>query len=43
MYCTDFVCTYMQLENEIDQEDLYRQQMLQALSLKCWDSEKVRR
>ena len=41
MYCTDFVCTYMQLENEIDQEDLYRQQMLQALSLKCWDSEKV--
>lgn len=41
MYCGDFVCTYMQLDNEADQEDLYRQQMLQALSLTSWDSEKV--
>tara|TARA_B100001758_G_C18407468_1_gene613100 strand:- start:977 stop:1372 length:396 start_codon:yes stop_codon:yes gene_type:complete len=41
MYCTDFVCTYIKLDSEKDQEDLYRQQMLQALSLTCWDSEKV--
>ena len=41
MYCSDFVCTYMQLNNEMEQEDLYRHQMLQALSLKNWNSEKV--
>lgn len=39
-YNTDFVCTYM-LHDDINKEDLYRIQMLQAFNIKEWDDDKV--
>ena len=40
MYQTDFVCTYKQHEEEL-QEDMYRAQFLQAFDLKTWDEDKI--
>ena len=40
MYQTDFICTYKQHDEEI-QEDMYRAQFLQAFDLKTWDEDKI--
>jgi len=41
MYQADFICTYKLMENELDQEDLYRIQLLQAFDLNEWDDEAI--
>jgi hypothetical protein len=41
MYQADFICTYKLMENEADQEDLYRIQLLQAFDLNEWDDEAI--
>ena len=45
MYITDFVCTYKKFENEkdseIDSDDIYRSQFLQAFGLDKWNYEKI--
>jgi hypothetical protein len=41
MYQADFICTYKLMENELDQEDLYRIQLLQAFNLNEWDDEAI--
>ena len=41
MYQADFICTYKLMENELDQEDLYRIQLLQAFDLNDWDDEAI--
>jgi len=41
MYQADFICTYKLMENEADQEDLYRIQLLQAFDLNDWDDEAI--
>ena len=40
MYCVDFICTYKKHDEE-DQEDIYRDQFLQAFNLNTWDDEKI--
>jgi hypothetical protein len=37
MYNTDFVCTYKQHDEEEDQDDMYRIQLLQAYNLDTWN------
>lgn len=37
MYQADFICTYKWMDNENDQEQMYRIQMLQAFDLNAWD------
>jgi hypothetical protein len=39
MYCTDFICTYQNHEDEDEQEDIYRSQFLQAFELEEWDDD----
>ena len=39
MYQTDFICTYKLMDGEIDQEGLYRLQLLQAFNLEQWNDE----
>ena len=41
MYQADFICTYKRMDNEYDQEQLYRIQLLQAFNLNEWDDEKI--
>ena len=41
MYQADFICTYKLMDNEYDQEQLYRIQLLQAFDLKEWNDEKI--
>ena len=41
MYCTDFICTYKLLNNNIEQDSLYRSQLLQALSIPKWHDQIV--
>jgi len=41
MYQPDFICTYKFMDNEYDQEQLYRIQLLQAFDLNEWDDEKI--
>lgn len=36
MYVCDFVCTYQQ-HDEVDKEDMYRSQYLQAFGIDNWD------
>jgi hypothetical protein len=43
MYQADFVCTYKLMDNEYDQEQLYRIQLLQAFNLNEWDDAKINR
>lgn len=33
MYITDFICTYKQFEDEVDSDDMYRAQYLQAFGI----------
>ena len=44
-YSTDFICTYLHLDDFQEQEDLYRIQFLQAFKIEQWDdniiSEKI--
>ena len=37
MYNTDFVCTYKEHDEEEDQDDMYRIQLLQVYNLDRWD------
>jgi hypothetical protein len=39
MYQADFKCTYKLMDNENDQEDMYRIQLLQAFDLNEWDDD----
>lgn len=39
-YCSDFICTYKQHDDDIS-DDMYRTQFLQAFHLNEWDSEKI--
>jgi hypothetical protein len=41
MYQADFVCTYKLMDNEYDQEQLYRIQLLQAFDLNVWEDDKI--
>lgn len=41
MYQSDFICTYKLMDNDIDQEELYRIQLLQAFDLNDWDHDKI--
>jgi hypothetical protein len=41
MYQTDFICTYKQMDEADDQEQLYRLQLLQAFGLEQWDDQGV--
>lgn len=41
MYQTDFICTYKNIDDTIEQEDLYRIQLLQAFGIERWDDEEV--
>ncbi len=43
MYQADFICTYKLMENDYDQEQLYRIQLLQAFNLNEWNDEKINR
>ena len=43
MYQADFICTYKLMDNEYDQEQLYRIQLLQAFNLNEWDDAKINR
>ena len=36
-YSTDFICTYLHLDDFQEQEDLYRIQFLQAFMIEQWD------
>jgi len=40
-YQADFICTYKLMDNEEDQEQLYRIQLLQAFDLTQWNDEKI--
>ena len=40
MYIHNFICTY-KLHNDIDQDDMYRAQYLQAFGLEEWDDQKI--
>ena len=37
MYDSEFLCTYKMMDNEEDQEQLYKIQLLQAFGLDNWD------
>jgi hypothetical protein len=39
MYQADFVCTYKWMDNDDDQEQMYRIQMLQAFDLNEWNDD----
>jgi hypothetical protein len=39
MYCTDFICTYQNHEDEYEQEDIYRSQFLQAFDMENWEDD----
>jgi hypothetical protein len=41
MYQTDFICTYKLFDDETDQEQLYRIQLLQAFGLNGWNEDKI--
>ncbi len=41
MYNTTFLCTYNLIESDVDSDDLYRIQFLQALNLNEWDSAEI--
>jgi len=41
MYQADFICTYKLMDDEYDQEQLYRIQLLQAFDLNEWDDDKI--
>ncbi len=41
MYCTDFRCTYHLCEDEDEQEDIYRCQLLQAFEMEEWDDDVI--
>ena len=49
MYITDFVCTYKKFEHEnkhekkseVDSDDIYRSQFMQAFGLEKWDYKKI--
>ena len=41
MYQTDFICTYKNIDDSMEQEDLYRIQLLQAFDMDTWDDKKV--
>tara|TARA_B110000483_G_scaffold26798_2_gene32302 strand:+ start:2855 stop:3226 length:372 start_codon:yes stop_codon:yes gene_type:complete len=41
MYNTDFVCTYKQHDEEEDQDDMYRIQLLQVYNLDRWDDDVI--
>jgi hypothetical protein len=41
MYQADFICTYKLMDNENDQEQMYRIQLLQAFDLNEWNDEKI--
>ena len=41
MYQTDFICTYKNIDDLDDQEDLYRIQLLQAFGIEAWDDATV--
>ena len=43
MYQTDFICTYKHMDNNEDQEQLYRIQLLQAFDSNEFDDEKINR
>ena len=38
MYCSDFICTYKSLNNEVDSNLMYQQQLLQAFDVKELDN-----
>tara|TARA_B110000008_G_scaffold82219_1_gene84026 strand:+ start:25 stop:396 length:372 start_codon:yes stop_codon:yes gene_type:complete len=41
MYNTDFVCTYKEHDEEEDQDDMYRIQLLQVYNLDRWDDDVI--
>ena len=41
MYQTDFICTYKNIDDSMEQEDLYRIQLLQAFDMDTWDDDEV--
>ena len=41
MYQTDFICTYKNIDDSSEQEDLYRIQLLQAFDIDMWDDDEV--
>lgn len=41
MYQTDFVCTYKLMDDDEDQEQMYRIQMLQAFDLNEWKDDVI--
>ena len=41
MYQTDFICTYKNIDDTNEQEDLYRIQLLQAFNIDIWDDKEV--
>lgn len=43
MYQADFICTYKLMDDEIDQEQLYRMQLLQAFDVKEWEDDIIRK
>ncbi len=41
MYQSDFICTYKSMDNDYDQEQLYRIQLLQAFDLNEWNDDRI--
>ena len=41
MYQADFICTYKLMDEEEEQDQLYRIQLLQAFDLEQWDDAKI--
>ena len=41
MYQTDFICTYKNIDDGSEQEDLYRIQLLQAFNIDMWNDKEV--
>ena len=41
MYQADFICTYKLMDDDNDQEQMYRIQLLQAFGLNEWDHAKI--
>ena len=41
MYDSEFICTYKMMNNEEDQEHLYKIQLLQAFNLEEWNDEVI--
>jgi hypothetical protein len=41
MYQADFICTYKLMDEEEEQDQLYRIQLLQAFNLEQWDDVKI--